>query len=587
MVIQTNNTTKVPEFIPFNINKMDPLLYSMLRLCTPHTYEKFLVAEINKLPFIKTNVTTRYEDTEKHNLIFQVGKPEDSRTVFSCHMDIVGDVSKGAKDQGLTDIITMMTYANPTKAQEGMIFGAKRQFSKNKTTNELEFSYQRSTLGADDKLGVFILLKLIEAKVPGLYIFHVGEECGAVGSKYLAVKMKEIFKAGYDRAIAFDRANYGDVIAFQRGSRCCSKEFGAALAEALNEHMPPLEKFKNEITGSFTDTASYMDIIPECTNVSVGYWNQHGQDEHFDLYWLMDFLLPAILKVDFEKLPVVRDPAKKESQYSNYHGGNEDHTYNHYGNNSKTDLELDDWSDITVNTPFMQFPSWTPDLGIPHGAKPAVLKKAIDRYLLKASYGVKKDQLVDFIYFQMTYCDLLQEENDVLETQLDTLRKKKGIKVKRRNKSNRIIKEVEEPKQQLVKKNPELDTVSQASLTIDAKFQFLKGLIKFADVVELPGNYSKMMVGFTVGADQWIKKNEDHTEEYTDREVQKVNRLIMSMSTLIDVGTFDGKDLELNELLNSIDQYIKDHPLEGGFEQPQFAQNWENDPIHNVANTLH
>ena len=44
-------------------------------------------------------------------------------------------------------------------------------------------------------------------------------------------------------------------------------------------------KFKEEIWktdtgGSFTDTANYTDIIPECTNLSCGYYNAHTQSEY-------------------------------------------------------------------------------------------------------------------------------------------------------------------------------------------------------------------------------------------------------------------------------------------------------------------
>src|SRR5229473_296695 len=279
--------------------KLDPLLVSLLNKCTPHGFEHHIVKIIDKLPFIQTNVTKRLYDKEMLNRIFIVG---ESSSVFSCHMDIIGTVGKANSDNVTTDTIFLMEDRSaPTRF--GMYYGAKGMLND----KDIIDKYTGCPVGADDKLGVYILLKMIEAKIPGMYIFHTGEECGGKGSSSLAAKHPHLFKDKL-RAIAFDRANYGDIINFQRGSRCCSKEFGEVLAEAFNPFMPPQQKFKSEVHGTFTDTASYTKLIPECTNISVGYFNQHGPEEHFDYLWLNHHLLPAILKIDYEKLPVKRDP---------------------------------------------------------------------------------------------------------------------------------------------------------------------------------------------------------------------------------------------------------------------------------------
>ena len=167
----------------------------------------------------------------------------------------------------------------------------------------------KDVLGADDGSGIFLALQMIEAKVPGCYVLHKAEECGGVGSSYLEAHHPE-FLAQFDRAIAFDRAGYEDVITHQAMGRCCSDEFAEALAEQLN--LGGTLEFKPSPDGVFTDTANYVGIIPECSNVSIGYFSQHGPQEYQDVEFLLK-LRDALICVDWETLPTVRDPSKVES----------------------------------------------------------------------------------------------------------------------------------------------------------------------------------------------------------------------------------------------------------------------------------
>ena len=57
--------------------------------------------------------------------------------------------------------------------------------------------------------------------------------------------------------------------------------------------------------GTFTDTAHYVGLVPECTNLSIGYENAHSGDEYQD-YGFLAALLPALLGVDWHRLPVAR-----------------------------------------------------------------------------------------------------------------------------------------------------------------------------------------------------------------------------------------------------------------------------------------
>jgi hypothetical protein len=168
-------------------------------------------------------------------------------------------------------------------------------------------------LGADDGAGIALLMYLIDHRVPALYIFFRSEECGGTGSVWAADHMAELFST-VDRAIAFDRAGYHDVITKQSGGRCCSDEFALALAEALTNEEFTLA-FTPCDTGVFTDTANLIDIASECTNVSVGYFSQHGDREKQDVEFLQ-LLASQIVKVDWDALPVKREAAPKKSKYS-------------------------------------------------------------------------------------------------------------------------------------------------------------------------------------------------------------------------------------------------------------------------------
>src|SRR5690606_20255877 len=79
-------------------------------------------------------------------------------------------------------------------------------------------------LGADDTTGVWLLLEMIRARVPGFYIFHRAEEKGCQGSDYIARETPEVLD-GIDYAIAFDRRGYNSIVTHQIGARTASDSF--------------------------------------------------------------------------------------------------------------------------------------------------------------------------------------------------------------------------------------------------------------------------------------------------------------------------------------------------------------------------
>lgn len=170
-------------------------------------------------------------------------------------------------------------------------------------------------LGADDGAGIALMAHMLSQGVSGYFILFRGEEVGGLGSKWLVDNMPDLL-IQFDRAIAFDRAGYYDVITHQAGVRCCSDEFADALAQQLSFEDSGL-MFMPSDGGVYTDTAEFTALIPECTNLSIGYFQQHTTDEHQDVEFLRS-LAEVLCLVNWEELPTSRDPAEKEDLWTGW-----------------------------------------------------------------------------------------------------------------------------------------------------------------------------------------------------------------------------------------------------------------------------
>lgn len=162
-----------------------------------------------------------------------------------------------------------------------------------------------SILGADDKAGVTLMIYMILKNVKGIYYFFIGEECGRIGSKLLAEnfhKREEL--RNINKVISFDRKGVDSIITHQLGVRCASDLFANALAKSLNNNESTF-KYKKDPTGVYTDSYSFVELINECTNISVGYNYQHSNQEYQSISHLIK-LGEALCKIDWENLPVKR-----------------------------------------------------------------------------------------------------------------------------------------------------------------------------------------------------------------------------------------------------------------------------------------
>lgn len=260
---------KATKFILNTFIKLTSMTY-------PYGYEDVLVKDMIKCGLFPKDIVKDVHG----NYFYQVG---ESRTIFASHLDTVSK-----------------THTKVNHVFEG------KMIKTDGTT----------TLGADDKAGVTTMLWMIKHNVPGLYYFFIGEEVGCIGSGNAARSVSD-FKDKYDRIISFDRRDVGSVITHQSWSRCCSDSFGDALASELNKSGL---SYKKDDGGVYTDSAEFVDIIPECTNISVGYYKEHTTNESQDIDHL-EKLAEACLRVDWENLPTERDPKFTEYKTTSYDYG--------------------------------------------------------------------------------------------------------------------------------------------------------------------------------------------------------------------------------------------------------------------------
>lgn len=288
--------------------KQNIILETFLRLTSrtyPYGSEDGLVKSM-----IEQGIFPEDLQKDKHgNYFYKIGK---SKTIFASHLDTV----------------------------------SKEETSVTHTFDDYMIGTDgKTTLGADDKAGVTVMLHLMKNNIPGLYYFFIGEEVGCIGSGLASSMSINDFKEKYDRIISFDRRGTDSVITYQSSTRCCSDAFADSLARQLNLSGM---KYRKDEGGVYTDSAEFTNIIPECTNISVGYYKEHTTSETQDIKHLEE-LSNACLLVDWEKLPTERDMTKKEYKsygYSNYGSGGHKSTTPKSNDWRKRDYGYhDDWYD--------------------------------------------------------------------------------------------------------------------------------------------------------------------------------------------------------------------------------------------------
>ena len=280
-------TAYVPEAQHDVPEKVDPLLVTILAWPRKHNSASEAAFQV----WLKDTLTAHGTVTPHSEGALSITMPTNlpdqySTTLFSCHTDTIDPLVPLASDPLAKK---MLTY-DPNFGLIG-----------------LDKASVGDSLGADDGIGVWIMLSMIAAKVPGTYLFNRGEECGGVSAKALAYKESK-WLAMFEACIAFDRPRTNEVITHQGGKECASDKFAAALCKQLNDkgfQYAPSDR------GVYTDNKEFRKEIAECVNLGVGYESQHGRQETQD-YAHAYALKEACLVLDWDTLPIDRDPAKPD-----------------------------------------------------------------------------------------------------------------------------------------------------------------------------------------------------------------------------------------------------------------------------------
>jgi hypothetical protein len=194
-----------------------------------------------------------------------------------------------------------------------------------------------SCLGADCTTGLWLLVGMIEAGVEGVYVAHAAEEIGGIGSTRLVADRPSWINE-LDAVISFDRFGTESIITHQGGCRTASDEFSKSLAVALDLPM------RADTYGTYTDSLEYAEVVSECTNLSVGYFDQHTTREAQDLHFAQ-VLLERLIAARWDTLAIVRDPTHLETLGGNYRFDDD--------NNASDEEDVDALERLLVDRPTM------------------------------------------------------------------------------------------------------------------------------------------------------------------------------------------------------------------------------------------
>src|SRR5690606_110593 len=146
------------------------------------------------------------------------------------------------------------------------------------------WSSSEGILGADDRAGVAVILEVAKALQHDTdfsgrvkYIFTVEEEIGLVGARNVA----QYFLWDVDAAIVVDRRGTGDIVTSCGGFLpFCDAAYGNWIELQASE--AGLTGWKCTAGGS-SDTRIWAEHGIQSVNLSVGYNNEHTEDESLDV----------------------------------------------------------------------------------------------------------------------------------------------------------------------------------------------------------------------------------------------------------------------------------------------------------------
>lgn len=252
-----------------------------------------------------------------HNFMFDVSKDNDfGKTLYVAHYDTVD------RDTGFAE--TRYGHGAPTHSDKVQL--TRKHVSVRDGVAFIDegnvLNSDVACLGADDGAGLAVMLNLMANGVLGGYCFTTGEEVGGVGAEAVLTHAEPFLKQ-YDFAVEIDRRGTKDMVYEQSVGECASKSFAQWLVDELGMG----HELSNR--GSYTDVATFAEVIPENVNIASGYINAHSADEQVLLPYL-DQLADALRKIDWSKAKAERKAG--DFNLPNYYGKGYDYGYGYgYG----------------------------------------------------------------------------------------------------------------------------------------------------------------------------------------------------------------------------------------------------------------
>lgn len=190
----------------------------------------------------------------------------------------------------------------------------------------------QTSLGADDKNGIWTILALLSTGRKINFAFCHSEETGGTGSRQI-IDDKECaeFIKSCPYGIIIDRRNAGDIIGYEN-------KYCLALDDRLEQFAKDLDYPFKCTSGSVSDADRFSTLI-ECVNLSCGYYCPHTSNEYTNLNELWTtfcFCCDIVDHFKYTPLSHSRIKAMKGSSYSSnsYCGRSTNHYGYHTGNYS-------------------------------------------------------------------------------------------------------------------------------------------------------------------------------------------------------------------------------------------------------------
>ena len=189
-----------------------------------------------------------------------VGINHPGNPLFSAHMDMVNADKYKLKGKETTVATNVFTIDEHTNIR--LYTDAERK--------------EQTSLGADDKNGIWCILSLLKEGFPINFVFSHGEEVGCVGIQQV-VEDEELglLIESCKYGVIIDRRNAYDMIGYE--NKYCMAMDDKLQSYAYDRGMP----FKS--TSGLSSDANHISKLIECVNLSCGYYEPHSSREYTNL----------------------------------------------------------------------------------------------------------------------------------------------------------------------------------------------------------------------------------------------------------------------------------------------------------------